>query len=380
MSARSRLILCAALALVTASACNALLGITDLPDPGPADADATDGPTGKDTFVPPADNYVPPQPESDAMAPCSASADPDPCMVVEPQSGGAIFPTWPITSDEPFNAQGIVILMPVGPSYADAGAGAVTESHTHLTWQTAYAAGGAYFDFAGATAACQALGPGWRVPTRIEIATTQYRDGEITGDGGANRTVCTPPVFDQSQHDSVWTSTPVPEALGDPPDRVYGAAEAYCGFQAAVKSLVRPVRCVKGDTRPATFVVSKSKQTVHAVDTGLVWERTGVMIQTYAEAKAHCDSVGARIPIIQELYGIIDTRTTALFHPTMFVRPAGSRAPHSILSQTIFSVIPPAHYYETVYTLSAPWGDENQAADDSGQPNILLRCVSTFVP
>ena len=146
------------------------------------------------------------------------------------------------------------------------------------------------------------------------------------------------------------------------------------------------VRCVKGDTRPATFVISKLKNTTRAVETGLVWERTGIIVQTFAEAKVHCDSLGGRIPVIQELYGIIDTRTTALFHPTMFVRPVTGAAapPRGILSQTIHRVDPddagPRSAYAVVAMVNGPWGAEDTTYVDDKQRDLLLRCVSVFVP
>ncbi len=380
MSRRLRILFFGGLVLVTGSACNALLGITDLVDPGAPDAaTAADAPTSTDNFVPPSDMDAAVTP--DAMPTCGTAGDPDPCVVTVAQAAGdAIYPTWPITSDEQVKGQNVTVLPPVHPTYVAAGAGAVTETHTQLTWKTAYAAGGAGVSFDAGAEACAAFGNGWRIPTRIELATTQFREAILDGDGGANRLICIPPQFDTSQHNTVWTSTAVPVAIGDPVNRVYGGAEAACGFQAADKAANRFVRCVNGATKPATFVVSKSKDTVHAVDTGLVWERTGIIVQTYDQAKKHCDGLGARIPVIQELYGIIDTRTTSLFHEQLFVKPQDGGSPRAIVSQTIHSVNPSidAGYVAAVATINAPWGDEDQAAADEGQPDILLRCVSTY--
>jgi hypothetical protein len=94
--------------------------------------------------------------------------------------------------------------------------------------------------------------------------------------------------------------------------------ETSCGFLGLARTTAYKVRCVKGDSRPANFIVSKLADTVYAVETGLDWERTGLIVQKYSEAKAHCDARGARLPIIQEVYGIIDTRTTKLFDDRLF--------------------------------------------------------------
>ena len=358
--------------VVVATACNAILGITALDDPGNSDSGVADSAMADDSFV--ASDAA-----SDAMKPCTTGAHPDPCVIVEPQTDGSIFPTWSITYDEN-ESQGTGIVPPNPPSYVDAGLGAVTETHTNLTWQTAYRDAGTEnnaIDFEGAVKACQALpGGGWRLPTRIELASTQYRFSET-------RTSCIPPVFDQNQVVAAWSSTSAPVAVGTPTS-VYVADENGCGFLVRDRSQNDWVRCVKGDTKPATFIVSDSKGTVHAVDTGLVWERTGILVKDYQQAKDHCDTWGGRIPGIQELYSIIDTRTVALFQADMFVPPVtDGGAAKDILSQTVFFRDPDGGAvlnYHTVSIQNSPWGAENAAAPVGEKTDKLLRCVKDFVP
>ena len=375
MRMRLRLVGILVLTGATVSACNAILGISDLSDPGSSDAAGLEATTEPDALVP-GDAKT-----DGAIPPCSAAATPDPCVVVEPQTAGAIFPSWPITSDLSI-AESSGFSEATHPKYTVDGPGSVLESHTKLSWKTAYRKGDAgddTFDYKGATTACEAFGAGWRLPTRIELATTQYRAAPLTS--GFN-TSCVPPEFDQSFHVYAWTSTSVPAAVGDS-EQVYVGDETNCGFVgASTKDSKEWVRCVKGATAPATFIVTKAKDKVRAVETGLLWERTGVVVDSYAQAKAHCDVLGARIPVIQELYGIIDTRTVALFNAKLFVAPvldAGSAK--AILSQTVYAVDPDGGVptYEVVSVRNSPWGADTGMGPTSSATEMLVRCVSAFV-
>jgi hypothetical protein len=188
---------------------------------------------------------------------------------------------------------------------------------------------------------------------------------------------CVPPGFDSSQR-YMWTSTSVPGVT----DQAYIADEGACSFTAGSKTGYKEgVRCVKGDTRPATFVVKKAAGRVYALDTGLVWERQGIVVQTYAEAQAHCDGLGMRIPIIQEVYGIIDTRTVAMFQSVLFVPPvleAGSVS--GALSQTIFAIDGAGQAYQAVSLRGDPLGQETATSAVSSSRETLLRCVDRGVP
>jgi hypothetical protein len=323
------------------------------------------------------DNSLPDSSLPDVSSPpdgsvCGSPGEVDPCVMVQPQlDGGSVFPTWTVTSDLPIQDTNQAVIQPTRPAYADAGAGSVIESFSQLTWQTAHSAGNAAVDFAAASSACQALGPGWRVPTRIELATTQYRSALTTASAGP--TTCVPIPFEVNQAARLWTSTQVPGASNTGSN--YAPTEAPgCGFFGSARTALANVRCVKGDTKPATFLVSKKSDTVLAVDTQLEWERTGLIVKGYASAKAHCDTLGWRVPVIQELYGIVDTRTTSLFLPGMFVQPPGT-APRAILSQSVAFYGGAAPYYWAVALIDAPFGAEDSASADDGVANLLVRCV-----
>lgn len=348
------------LLVMMSAACNAILGIGDLSAP-----DLPDASSGSDGSTSPTDGALPDARDGGC----------DPCTVVETQADASIFPTWYITSDLLIQNVNVSTVAPRKPAYVDAGAGAVRESTSGLTWSTAHAA--AMVDYPGAVAACKARGTDWRVPTRIEIATTQYRAEELTADSGA-RTTCVPPPFVPPGAYNTWTATKVPLA-GDAGVELYVADESHCAFLASTSELLNAVRCVKGTTKDATFEVSASLNIVHALDTGLDWERAGMLIQTYAQAKGHCDSIGWRVPIIQELYGIADTRVLSLTDTRVFVAPPA--AARAMLSQTLLGVgADGTPAYAAIALVEGARGQEDAMQLDDGIPDIFLRCVRQHVP
>jgi hypothetical protein len=382
MNARIRFLGLTASTLVLVSACNSILGITDLADPGVSDGGGggpADAPGGGEAAT---DGRVPDATPDAPMVPCGLPGESDPCTLVDPQTDGGVFPTWPITSDLNIEDLSGSIATPMKPAYVPADGGGLMEVHSHLIWQTSYAAAGAGLDLPSALAACIALGTGWRLPTRIELATTQYRSHPLTVDSGPT-TSCAPPQFDQSQLYDVWTSTAVPSAVPDPDENYFIADEKGCGFAAFPKATVAfKARCVKADVQPATFTVTKSGAlvpdggSVRAEDTKLEWERTGVVVQTVAAARAHCNQLGWRLPVIQEAYGIIDTRTTALFDPKLFAAtPAGARI---LLSQTVLSLDPAdggTPSYEAIGLVSPPIATEDSTGPEEQFADLLVRCV-----
>jgi hypothetical protein len=388
--AHTRRIAAAAGVLATLTACNAILGITDLVDPGPlpgADAADTDGPTAEgstaDAGADARDANLAPDVRGDADASpgdaglplCSAQPAADPCLVIEAQDGGSSFPTWEITSDLTMQGQNVAVVQPTKPVYVDAGAGAVTEIHSKLTWQSRYQTSADGVTYDGAVQACASIGPGWRVPTYLELSTVQHRAAPPSS---GYLTDCTPPVFGSDSYVATWSSSSVPQLV---PEQKYVHNEGPCGYTSNPVTAQVPVRCVKGDPKPATFVVSKSRNVVLSLDTRLEWERTGTVVQSFAEAKAHCDQLGWRLPVIQEVYGIIDLRTTNLFNGALFAPPTtpDAAAPRAILSQTVYAVLGGVTYYQAVATNNAPWAFEDQVPPDDLQRDILLRCVH-YVP
>lgn len=351
------------------AACNAILGIGDLVEPtSDARPDASSG----DASEPPplteggADAGDTGADATRDIPPCTENLTDDPCVFTEPQEAGAIFPTWVITSSLPIRAQNVAVIQPVRPVYEVDG-GEVLEVRSGLRWRV-LDAGAPYAD---ASAGCEALGAGWHVPELIELVTTQHRETEPT-DGYLTK--CTPNELSPSPFAFTWSATLVP---GSTPAQRYTELETACGVSSSVEpNALVGVRCVHGEHRPAHFIVSVSKNSVHAVETGLEWERSGVIVQTYSEAKAHCDGLGWRVPIIQELYSIIDRRTTKLFHPLLFPSPLDAGpSPRAILSQTIYTKSSGNPFYEMVALLDGPWGVEDQMPEDDTQRDILVRCV-----
>ena len=361
------------------AACNLVLGLSDLTDRPPADA-STDLVSVQDSSTPDTSrpDAVAPAEAGDAGLPICGDGSADPCRVTVDQTGGTVYPTWPITSDLPISAINAAIVPPLLPTYSNVTQGETTELNSGLTWKTVRSQNGDNVRWDIAEQACRAAGPGFRLPTRVEAATTQYRPFVPAADGGPTR--CVPPPFAfNGVAELIWTSTQVPfTGAGDSTLR-YIHYETICGFltSSASTSVNAGIRCVKGDSRPANFVVSTRADTVYAVETGLDWERTGVVVRRYSEAKAHCDGRGARLPIIQEVYGIIDTRTTKLFDGRLFSAPTG--AARAILSQTVSSYDGPTStpYYHAVALLDGPWGAEDQAPPDDLAVDLLVRCVNT---
>jgi hypothetical protein len=184
-----------------------------------------------------------------------------------------------------------------------------------------------------------------------------------------------PPPFDANGLGIAWTST-IPvlgTGIVDPSSR-FRKNDLSCAFIKNATTSPFTVRCVSGPTKPASFIVSKANDTVTSLDTGLTWERTGVVVQTFAEAKAHCDKFG-HIPIIQEVYSIIDPRNVSQFDPDLFpITPTsdGGTPPRIIVSQTMLY----AGSHEAVNIQpNGSNGDEDAMGDDDGEPDVLVRCV-----
>lgn len=113
---------------------------------------------------------------------------------------------------------------------------AVTPSSS-LEWAVATLLGGVSVDYATAVAACEALGPGWRVPTLPEFLTQVQYDRV----GPAIDTA----LFPDTQGGAYWTSTPL--AMGD---RDVWIVDCYSGATGNYRkegnaAFVRAVRTVE---------------------------------------------------------------------------------------------------------------------------------------
>lgn len=362
MRRRPRILGVAFLVVVGGTACNAILGIHDLSAPDVADAgDGAAAETGTD---------------GSGQVDGSLDAACDGC-VTDPQTGGSIYPTWRITSDlNILNATGSVPA--TNPIYEDAGPGALRETHSGLTWTTAALRGeaGAGLTLAEAKAECAGLGAGWRVPTRIELSTIQYRT-ELDA-STFERTRCLSADFDlYAPYPYAWTTTTVPGSDGGD---FYIADESRCAFGANPPDSLLYVHCVKGATSPARFEIIRERDTVHALDTDLEWERVGKIVSSFTEAKAHCDGVGMRLPVAQELYSIVDTRQLLLTDTRLFPQPPPTS--QGFLSQTIagYDTADGGAYYTVVATVEGSRGWEDTLPPGNTAEKVLIRCVRQFRP
>lgn len=359
MRRRPRILGAAMFLVVGGTACNAILGIHDLSAPDPVDGG--DGSVNNETGA-------------DGTTDGSNEGGCSDC-VLEPQEGGAIYPTWKITSDNLFIVNATGAVPPTPPEYVDAGPGALLETHSGLTWSTAVLFGeaGAGVTLAEAASECKRLGPDWRVPTRIELATTQFRE-ELDASSG-DRTRCIPSSFELLQYPS-WTATSVPGKDGG---EYYIEDERVCAFGAnPPDSPFVGVRCVKGPTKPANFKILRDRDTVHALETNLEWERVGLIVSSFADAKKHCDSKGMRVPIIQELYSILDTRALVLTDTRLFPAPAAQV--QGFLSQTVYLYEDGGAHYAAVGVTEGTRGWEDTLPPTGPAEKQLVRCVREYVP
>lgn len=379
---RSRALVIGGGLVAALSACNLLLGIDDLPEEtkGPSDGGGDSTQPGDGTTSDVADARTTP--------PCTGGAtDPDPCSVeiLPADGGGNVYPTFKVVSDltinvgDPDDGGGIESQNNRNLVPDDAGPGRIYETVTKLAWTTALAADAGLVDLDGARQACAALPGGWRVPTRVEAATLQYRPFVPTLDGGAP-TQCVTNDFSPPAQYGIWTSTTTPSGAA-----AYGMLESACGFvRAEQEQPVLGVRCVRAVSSAATFEVRRtaSPPFVWAKDTALDWERGAKIVSLYSEALAHCSSLGPtwRLPIAQELYGILDTsgKGGVFFDARLFVAPAGT--PTAILSQTVLAAYPDDAgaeelQYETVSVRAQDPGEQNGILARTPKPDTLVRCV-----
>lgn len=369
------------------TACNLILGIDDK-DLGPGRDDA-----GADAPAHPVDAPTQDTGTTDtgASTACTGAAtDPEPCTVVVPplDGGGNTYPTFQITSDLNVlggDGGGEIVTGLVHPSYgpSDAAPDAVTETISGLTWIAAPTTTGGTTTEPAAVTRCKAIGNDWRPPTRVELATAQYRE-ELTIDGGPPPP-CIQPVFRPETQFGTWTSTFRTETTA------YSMTETDklgCAFVVSSSNAPADARCVKAAPKPATFAIynKRTPAQVHAVETGLDWERVGVIVTKYNDAVDHCAALaqqGWRLPIAQELYGILDPTKTDGFDDRLFKAPSTGGPPTAIVSQTVLRIVGNERQYETmqlVDDVSASVGATNGVTPSSAPKALLVRCVRTHVP
>ncbi len=297
------------------------------------------------------------------------------CTIVFEQSGGALYPVWPVlsTTDPEFD-----------PIYLPADGGAIYETHTQLLWRvsTSDELDAGLLSIAQAQGYCASIGAGYRLPTRVELATTTARQA-IDAAPPSAQVVCVPPQFDPSDLSSaVWSSSHVYQGVSDAAPSTFNMSQTSCGFNTNDETTKLAVRCVKGAPGPATFEVTANL--VWAKETGLEWEREGKTFSSVSAAKSYCTSLpsgagGAwHLPKIEELYGIIDPRFSQVFHPLLFPHPLGptdAQAPTKLVSSTVFLWISPTDPDYDCVDLKQGGIETGTEDNDAGGPILLARCV-----
>jgi hypothetical protein len=219
-------------------ACDKLLGLGDFQEACAFDCGA--GEAG----LPEATVDANAMPEAGADA--DASVDADAADVVEAEAtapdtafdeagptAAQLWAHWPMPNPHAFIAPDSSIPLPHPMAYeAGTDVTVVRDAVTGLLWERADAPA---TDFAAAAAHCATLGPGWRVPTRIELVSLV----DFT-----HRPTIDTMTFDAGQAATYWTSSVVQRDAA-PDARQYWTVSFDDGL-ADNTSLATYVRCVQG--------------------------------------------------------------------------------------------------------------------------------------
>jgi len=193
--------------------------------------------------------------------------------------------------------------LPNPASYAVNADGSITEKVSGLTWEATVS--GTSYAQQDAVALCAAKGGGWRLPTRLELASLV--DYTIAAPGPTINALFTntPPVV-------YWTQTLYHNNNGDAWS--VGFDVGYSDY--GVRNNPDLVRCVLPPASvcvPQRYVVSTTDGgVVRDVTTGLTWQQTIDQKQyTWDDAKTYCAAMGAgwRVPSLTELQTIVDDVT-----------------------------------------------------------------------
>jgi Protein of unknown function (DUF1566) len=188
--------------------------------------------------------------------------------------------------------------LPNRESYTDHGDGTITDDVTGLVWQATVAEGAVIQD--DAVAACAAKGPGWRLPTRLELVSLV--DFTIAAPGPTIN-----PIFANTPSATFWTSSPY---YGDKGDTwVVGFDGGYTDY--VIRNTPNLTRCVRAPgphCHPAHYEPEPGALVLDE-ETGLTWQRDfDPATYTWDDAQGHCQALGAgwRVPSLTELQTILD--------------------------------------------------------------------------
>lgn len=187
--------------------------------------------------------------------------------------------------------------LPNPASYARVTDG-VLDNVTKLVWESRLREASS-FDQGEAVRVCAKIGPGWRLPTRLELSSLV--DVTIPEPGPTIN-----PIFEDRPTSKFWTSSrsPVSKDIG-----------WYVNFEAgitrqATTSFPYRVRCVwSAPAQCSSPRYEVQGDVVRDRDTGLTWRRLFSETKlSWADAMKYCPTLGAgwRVPSVTELQTIVD--------------------------------------------------------------------------
>jgi hypothetical protein len=146
----------------------------------------------------------------------------------------AYWARWPMPNPDAAIAPGADAMLPNPMSYAGGGDASATavDRVTNLTWSTAASAAS---DYAAAVMKCQQMGPGWHVPTRIELVSLIDFTQIPTIDNA---------TFPGTLPGTYWTASMVPVDAATPE---YWVVDFSSGLTVQDQT-ASYVRCVQGGT------------------------------------------------------------------------------------------------------------------------------------
>jgi hypothetical protein len=216
--------------------------------------------------------------------------------------------------------------LPNPAHYTDLGDGTVRDDVTCLVWERTVAAGS--FSMTDARTHCAGLGTGFRVATRIELASID----DVSQTGAKIDPVAfpgTPRAFFKTGSEWVLTTKQIGAGKGKDFAWAFNFSD---GIVSNARSGATPdrVRCVKGggdadlDTAPSAIALpppdrydTPAPGEVHDKYTGLVWQQaTSDSQMPWSNAAAYCRSLSLnghsfRLPSLRELSTLVDESQVA---------------------------------------------------------------------
>jgi len=224
--------------------------------------------------------------------------------------------------------------LPNVASYTDLGDGTVRDNLTCLTWEKTVSAPS--YTVADGRTYCASRGTGWRLATRIELASI---DDFTQAGAKADPTAfpSTPRAFYKSGSEWVLTTKQIGAGAGTDFGWAYNFSDGIVSNARSGATADR-VRCVRGgadgdlDAAPGALAVAPPNQytmvatgEVQDSYTGLIWQQAfSPATMAWTDAAAYCTSLALnghtfRLPSIRELATLVDEAQVApAINRTMF--------------------------------------------------------------